>query len=33
MAVPTGLDYMRLRTNIDCDTMDDKGKPTNPDTS
>ncbi|KAJ5955264.1 Aldolase-type TIM barrel [Penicillium viridicatum] len=24
MAVQTGLDYMRLRTHIDCDTMDDE---------
>lgn len=28
MAVQTGLDYMRLRTHIDCDTMDDEGKQT-----
>lgn len=33
MAVQTGLDYMRLRTHIDCDTMDDEGKPTGPSTS
>lgn len=26
MAMQTGLDYMRLRTHIDCDTMDDEGK-------
>lgn len=30
MAMQTGLDYMRLRTHIDCDTMDDEGKPTDP---
>lgn len=25
MAVQTGLDYMRSRTSVDCDTMDDEG--------
>lgn len=25
MAVQTGLDYMRSRTFVDCDTMDDEG--------
>lgn len=26
MAVQTGLDYMRSRTMIDCDTMDEEGE-------
>jgi hypothetical protein len=25
MAVQTGLDYMRSRTLVDCDTMDEEG--------
>jgi hypothetical protein len=25
MALQTGLDYMRSRTLVDCDTMDDEG--------
>lgn len=33
MAVQTGLDYMRSRTQIDCDTLDDEGTPTDPSTS
>lgn len=28
MAVQTGLDYMRSRTLVDCDTMDDEGEST-----
>lgn len=26
MATPAGLDYMRLRTVVDCDTVDEESK-------
>ena len=30
MAVQTGLDYMRSRTLVDCDTMDEESKHSSP---